>query len=82
MASKDRLSRRQLTKLGQLTLMPLAAPVASPSHTSRSASGYGSGSSRTPLTTLKIAVLTPMPSARMTMTTREKAGARRIPRAA
>jgi hypothetical protein len=33
--------------------------------TSRSGCGYGSGRSRTPLTTLKMAVLAPMPSARV-----------------
>src|SRR5438477_10025059 len=40
----------------------------------RSASGYGSGRSRTALTMLKIAVFAPMPSARVAMATAENAG--------
>jgi hypothetical protein len=36
---------------------------------SRSGLGYGSGFSMTPLTTLKMAVLAPMPSARVRMVT-------------
>jgi len=40
----------------------------------RSGSGNGSGLSRTPLTTLKIAVLAPMPRAIVRMATAEKPG--------
>src|SRR5439155_9128880 len=43
----------------------------------RSASGYGSDRSRTPLTTLKIAVVAPIPSASVIVVTRTNAGARR-----
>jgi len=42
----------------------------------RSCSGYGSGRSRTPFTTLNIAELAPMPNARVTMATIVNAGAR------
>ncbi len=45
--------------------------------TSRSASGYGRGRRRIALITLKIAVLAPMPSARVRTATRVKAGVRR-----
>ncbi|HYT68786.1 MAG TPA: hypothetical protein VEL51_20345 [Vicinamibacterales bacterium] len=43
--------------------------------TSRSDSGYGSGFSSTPLTTLKIALFAPMPSARVTTAMRVNPGA-------
>jgi len=39
--------------------------------------GYGSGRSSTPFTTLKIAVLAPMPSARVSTATVVKPGLRR-----
>ena len=52
------------------------------SPTSRSGSGKGSGFSRTPLTTLKMAVLAPMPSASVTSVARVKAGVRSRRRAA
>src|SRR3954454_10666558 len=44
--------------------------------TRRSASGYGRGLTRTPLTTLKIAVLAPIPSPSVRTATTEKSGAR------
>jgi hypothetical protein len=48
----------------------------------RSRSGYGNGRSITASTTLKMAVVAPMPSARVRMTTAEKSGACRSVRAA
>ncbi len=49
--------------------------------TSRSASSNGSGLSRTPRTTLKMAVLAPMPSASVKMAISVNMGARRRRRA-
>jgi len=49
---------------------------------SRSGSGYGSGLSSSALTTLKIAVLAPMPMARDAMITADSAALRRSVRKA
>ena len=49
---------------------------------SRSGSGYGSGSSNSALTTLKIALLAPMPMASEPTITAERAALRRSVRAA
>jgi len=45
--------------------------------TSRSDSGYGRGRRRTPSTTLKTAVVAPIPTARVSTERRVKLGARR-----
>ena len=50
--------------------------------TTRSGSAKGSGSSSTPLTTLKIDVLAPIPSAIVKMATNVKPGLRRSERTA
>jgi hypothetical protein len=50
--------------------------------TRRSASGYGSGRSRTAFTTLKIALLAPMPTASVATATSVKPGAWRSRRSA
>ena len=56
--------------------------LVSSTRTSLDASGYGSGRSRTASTMLKIAVLAPIPSARMPMTAAVKPGLLRSQRKA
>ena len=57
-------------------------PMIDVSDTSRSGSGYASGRSITPLTTLKIAVIAPTPSAMVRTATAVNAGLRRSARSA
>src|SRR5258708_14032544 len=56
-----------------VTLMPLAFAEDSPSHTSRSPKGKGSGLRRTAYTALKMAVFAPIPTANVRITTSENA---------
>ena len=66
--------RRQSKKLAGATENRPYCGTISLIRTSASASGYGSGRSSTPLTTLKIALVAPMPSARVRMAAIEKPG--------
>ena len=66
---------RQSSKLPIETLEGRPRPTSSPTAMSRSGSGYGKGRSTTACTTLKIAVVAPMPRAMVSAATRAKPGA-------
>jgi hypothetical protein len=82
-SSNTRLMRRKSAMSGPDTGMApgTMAGIASWTSASRSGSGKGSGRSRTALTTLKMAVVAPMPSASVTAATAVKPGERRSRRA-
>ncbi len=74
--ANERLCARQSTKLGGEALKrgKPRSGLASISSTSRSGSGYGSGAMSTVLTTLKMAVLAPIPRANARSAASERAG--------
>ncbi len=82
-ASKVRLPSRTVMKSGAESAV-YAVPSGYSVLTTcrRSASRYGSGSRRTPCTTLKMALVAPMPSASVSTATAVKPGARRRVRSA
>src|SRR5215472_12945745 len=77
-SSNTVFSLRQSSNLGYAVHMPqrLVFGLVDQICTSRSESGYGRGRSSTVFTTLKMAVLEPIPSARVSTATAVKPGAR------
>ena len=81
LANVDGIDRHALNFASDAsTYAPSGAVVMN--HTMRDESGYDSGRSSTALTSEKMAVLAPMPMARIRTATREKPGLRRHARSA
>jgi hypothetical protein len=72
--SNEALFSRQNTNLDSLAPPKLAPPRSGHNAIMRSGSAYGSGRSSTALTTVKIAVVAPIPSANVTTAIKVKPG--------